>query len=81
MNNTNLKIRLLEIDAEIKKANDEKTTAFIMMIISIFLLWPLLIIGGIWYSSANKKIASLENEKKRISIIMSELNKSNQEDT
>lgn len=56
----------MEIEAEIKKAKSDKNEALAVMIISIFLLWPLLIIGGIWYSSADNKLKALENEKQQI---------------
>jgi len=37
-----------------------------MMVVSIFFLWPLLIVGIIVYNNANKKINELNEEKKRI---------------
>jgi hypothetical protein len=37
-----------------------------MMVVSIFLLWPLLIVGAIMYNNAKKKIEELNNEKKQI---------------
>ena len=68
MNNTyNMKeLRLSQIEDEIKKAESEKNTACIMMVVSIFLLWPLLIVGAIMYNNAKKKIEELNNEKKQI---------------
>ena len=68
MNNTyNMnKFRLLQIEDEIKKAESEKSTACIMMVVSIFFLWPLLIFGAIKYDKAKKRIEELNNEKKQI---------------
>ena len=68
MNNTyNMKeLRLSQIEDEIKKAESEKNTACIMMVVSIFFLWPLLIVGAIMYNNAKKKIEELNNEKKQI---------------
>ena len=60
------KMRLSQIDYEIKKAEGEKNNACIMMVVSIFFLWPLLIVGAIMYNKANKKIEELNNEKKQI---------------
>ena len=57
------KFRLAQIENEIKKAEEQKNIAIIMMIISIFFLWPLLIIGAIKYNNANRKIARLDEEK------------------
>ena len=62
----NVQQRLTEIESEIKKAESDKNTGMILMIISIFFLWPLLIVGGIQYSNAKKKIETLNDEKKRI---------------
>ena len=56
-------LRLAQIENEIKRAEDQKSSAVIMMIISIFCLWPLLIVGAIRYSDANKKITQLNEEK------------------
>lgn len=71
MNNTynmyNMKeFRLSQIEDEIKKAESEKSTACIMMVVSIFFLWPLLIFGAIMYDKAKKRIEELNNEKKQI---------------
>lgn len=68
MNNMhNMKeIRLSQIEDEIKKAESEKNTACIMMVVSMFFLWPLLIVGVIMYNNAKKKIEELNNEKKQI---------------
>ena len=69
MNNTNdmyKEMRLAQIEEEIKEAESEKGTACIMMVVSIFFLWPLLIIGAIQYDKAKKKIEELNEEKKKI---------------
>ena len=56
-------LRLAQIEKKIKKAEDQKSEAVILMIISFFFLWPLLIVGAISYSNANKKINRLNEEK------------------
>ena len=68
MNNMNnmKEIRLSQIEDEIKKAESEKNAACVMMIVSMFFLWPLLIFGAIQYDKAKKKIEELNNEKKQI---------------
>lgn len=58
--------RLKEIEQEIKKAEGNKTTGMVLMIVSIFMLWPLLIVGAIVYGNANSKINRLNDEKKQI---------------
>lgn len=65
-NNFNKEMRLAEIEKQIKSAQSDKTAAIIMMVVSIFFLWPLLIVGIIIYSNANKKIESLNEEKRKI---------------
>lgn len=60
------KMRLMEIEQEIKKAESNKSGGIIMMVVSIFFLWPLLIVGIIVYNNANNKINELNEEKKRI---------------
>ena len=60
-------IRLKEIEEEIKKAESQKKLAVLIMIISIFILWPLLIIGGIMYYNENNKLKELNKEKKELS--------------
>ncbi|MBQ8716397.1 MAG: hypothetical protein IJY43_00955 [Clostridia bacterium] len=59
-------LRLAGIESEIKKAESEKNTAVVMMVVSIFFLWPLLIFGAIQYDKAKKKIEELNEEKKKI---------------
>ena len=65
MYNTN-DMRLMQIEHEISKAESNKRTACIMMFISIFFLWPLLIFGAIKYKNAKEKIDELNDEKKQI---------------
>ena len=74
----NLEIRLMEIEAEIEKAKSDKNTAIVLMVVSIFFLWPLLIIGGIWYSSADNKLKSLEAEKNQL-IMYQSMNEKNEQ--
>lgn len=59
-------MRLMEIEQEIKKAESSKSGGVVMMVVSIFFLWPLLIVGIIVYNNANNKINELNEEKKRI---------------
>ena len=59
--------RLKEIEEEIKKAESQKKLAVLIMFISIFFLWPLLIIGGIMYYNENNKLKELNKEKKELS--------------
>lgn len=68
----------MEIEAEIEKAKSDKNTAIVLMVISIFFLWPLLIIGGIWYSSADNKLKSLEAEKNQL-IMYQSMNEKNEQ--
>lgn len=58
--------QIMEIEDKIRKAESQKGTAVVLMIISIFCLWPLLIVGIIMYNNANKEINYLNEEKKRI---------------
>ncbi len=59
-------IRLMEIEREIKSAESDKRNGIIMMIVSLFFLWPLLIVGIVVYNKANNKINLLYDEKKNI---------------
>ena len=68
MYNMNKDLQLAEIDSKIKKAESEKSSACIMMVVSFFFLWPLLIVGIIQYNNANKKIEELNEEKKNIML-------------
>ncbi len=65
MNQVN-EYRLKEIEQDIKNAEGNKRTGMVLMIVSIFMLWPLLIVGAIIYGNANSKINRLNEEKKRI---------------
>ncbi len=58
--------KLSDIDTQIKQKEDTKKSAIIMMVISIFLLWPLLIVGGIMYSSAESSIKALQQQKNEL---------------
>ena len=69
MNNIDKKLRLAEIEEKIKKAEGKKSIAIVLMVISIFCLWPLLIVGIIMYISANNNINELNEEKKNIMLI------------
>lgn len=70
-------LRLAEIETEIKKAESEKSNAVVLMVISLFFLWPLLIFGAISYDKAKKKIEALNEEKKKI-IYQDYFNENNQ---
>ena len=78
MNNRWKAQRLAEIEDEIKKAESNKVGAIIMMVVSVFFLWPLLIVGGIMYSNANKKIEVLNAEKRNI-MFMGYVNESEED--
>ena len=69
MNNTHYmgkQLRLAQIQTEIKEAESKKNTAVIMMVVSIFILWPLLIFGIFQYNEAKKRIEALNEEKREI---------------
>ena len=55
--------RLLEIDRQISEAEGNKNTGTILMIVSLFMLWPLAIVGIVIYFNANSKIKRLKTEK------------------
>ena len=81
MNNTNnmyKEMRLAQIENDLKKAEGQKKTAIVMMVVSIFFLWPLLILGIIQYNNANKEIEKLNQEKQQI-ILQDYLNGHNQQ--
>ena len=61
-----LQQRLNEIETQLKSANSNKTTGVVLCVISIFMLWPLLIVGLIVYANANSKVKALEEEKRNI---------------
>ena len=62
----NYELRLIEIDEEIRKAEDEKNGAIVAMFVWFLLFFPLAFIGAFQYSAAKKKIEQLNEEKKRI---------------
>ena len=64
--NNDMERRIIEIDSEIKSAEGQKIAATILIIISFFCLWPLLIVGIIMHCNANSKINKLNDEKKQI---------------
>ena len=70
-------LRLAEIETEIKKAESEKSNAVVLMVISLFFLWPLLIFGAVQHDKAKKKIEALNEEKKKI-IYQDYFNENNQ---
>lgn len=61
-----LQQRLSEIETQLKSANSNKNTGIVLCIISIFMLWPLIIVGLIIYANANSKVKALEEEKRNI---------------
>ena len=65
-NNMDVEMQLAEIENEIKKAENAKGEAIILMVISIFLLWPLLFVGVYQYGKANRRIEALNEEKNKI---------------
>ena len=65
-------IRIKQIDEEIKKQERDKGAGVVLIIISIFALWPLIIVGIIQINHSNKRIAELQQEKQTIVIQMSE---------
>ena len=62
------KIRLIQIEEEISKNQKKKTTGIILVIISLFCLWPLMIVGIILWANADKSIKKLEKERADIQI-------------
>ena len=63
-------IRLEEIKGAIKKQEGKRTIGIVLVIISIFCLWPLMIVGAALWGSANKKIDKLLEEERAIQIKM-----------
>ena len=61
-------IRLDEIANEIKKQENKRIIGIVLVIISIFCLWPLVIVGIILWVGANKKINELLDEKHKIQM-------------
>ena len=60
------KIRLEEIKGLIKKQESKRTTGIVLIIISLFCLWPLMIVGIVLWVGANKEINNLLEEEKHI---------------
>lgn len=58
--------QLAQIDEKIKQAEGSRRNGVILMVISLFFLWPLLIVGIIIYHNANKEIERLNDEKKAL---------------
>lgn len=61
-------IKINEINAEIQTKEGSKKTGIILMVVSVFMLWPLLIVGGIMYSNANNRIKALEQERNNLQM-------------
>ena len=61
-----LKFEVGQIENELKKVKENKGVAIVMMIVSIFFLWPLLIVGGIMYLNNNSKANELNSKKSRL---------------
>ena len=57
---------VIEIEEKIRKGEEKKKDAVVLMIISIFFLWPLMIVGAVMHDNACKEINKLNEEKKRI---------------
>ena len=60
-----LKKELIHIEREIKEAESQRSSGTVLMIVSLFVLWPLFIVGIIKYSNANKKYKELLGTKKK----------------
>ncbi len=58
--------QIATLDQQIKSAESSKNTGLILMIASVIVLWPLLIVGGIMYGSANNKIKDLNMQKQAL---------------
>ena len=61
-----LEFEIDQINRDIKKAQEGKNTGIAIMIVSIFFLWPLLIVGGIMYSNNNNKEKELTSKRARL---------------
>ena len=61
-----INMQIVALDQEIRSAESSKSTAVILMVASLIVLWPLLIIGGIMYSSAKNKINNLTSQKQML---------------
>lgn len=60
--------RIVEIDTEIEKQKSKRTIGIVLVIVSLFFLWPLMIVGIILWVQANKQINKLLDEKKQLQI-------------
>ena len=69
-----IQFKIDEIDEKINKEKSNKTTGVVLMIISIFFLWPILIVGIIIWSKANNEVDKLETEKKKLEWELFNLN-------
>lgn len=58
--------QITALDQQIKSAESSKSTGLILMIASLVILWPLLIVGGIMYGSADNKIKDLNMQKQTL---------------
>ena len=58
-----IEIKIEDINKKIRKEQDNKNIGIVLIIVSLFCLWPLMIVGIILIVNANKKIGNLENEK------------------
>lgn len=60
------RIQIEEIEYKIKAAEEKKKNAVILMIVSVFFLWPLMIVGAVMHDGACKEINRLNEEKNKI---------------
>ena len=65
--------QIATLDQQIKSAESSKNTGLILMIASVIVLWPLLIVGGIMYGSANNKIKDLNMLLNQVSLFQSQI--------
>lgn len=74
-------LRISEINAEIQTKEGSKKQGITLMIVSVFFLWPLLVVGGIMYTSANNRVKALEQERAHLlmqrSMILEEQGRGN----
>lgn len=64
-----IKLRIDQIDADIKKEEKKRTTGIILFVISFFFLWPLFIVGLILWIGANGNIRRLQDERQNILVL------------
>ncbi len=53
---SNEELDLEQLDIRIKKCENKRTVGIVLVVISLFCLWPLMIVGIIMWVSANKEI-------------------------